>query len=68
MARDVPGGHPEAADADIQEQDRLPIDEGFDPEQPAGTVPPDVASAEADPADVQEQSVEVPDEDDYPPE
>jgi len=48
-----------AADADFQEQQRPEVEEGFDPERTAETAPPTGASTEADPADLQEQSEEV---------
>lgn len=53
--------HPgtEASEGDLQEQQRDPIEDRFDPEQPAEMSAPDGSSVEADPADVQEQSVQV---------
>jgi hypothetical protein len=56
----------DAADADLQEQQRSALESGFDPEQTAQSTPPDGSRADADPADVHEQSIEVPDEDDRP--
>jgi hypothetical protein len=53
---------PAADDADVQEQQRLIRDDGADPEQMTSDVPPDTTRMDADPADVQEQSIEVPDE------
>lgn len=56
-----------ASEGDVQEQERLPVEEALDPEQTAGADLPDTSSAEADPADVHEQLLEVPEEDDdYP--
>ncbi|MGV2984140.1 hypothetical protein ACNPNP_10575 [Microbacterium sp. AGC85] len=58
----------DATDADLQEQQRSALEDGFDPEQTAQSDPPDGSRADADPADVQEQSLEVPEEDERPPE
>ena len=56
----------EASDADLQEQQRSPLEDGFDPEQTARADPPDGSRADADPADLHEQSLEVPEDDDRP--
>jgi len=58
----------DATDADLQEQQRSALEDGFDPEQTAQSDPPDGSRADADPADVHEQSLEVPEEDERPPE
>ena len=58
----------DASDADLQEQQRSAIEDAIDPEQTAQSDPPDGSRADADPADVHEQSLEVPEEDERPPE
>ena len=58
----------DASDADVQEQQRSPLEDGFDPEQTTESRPPDGSRADADLADMHEQSIEVPEEDDRPPE
>lgn len=58
----------DATDADLQEQQRSALEDGFDPEQTAQSDPPDGSRADADPADVHEQYLEVPEEDERPPE
>jgi len=55
----------ETPEADYLEQDRPDLDEGLDPEAPAGPVSADPMTANE--ADVLDQSRELPDEDDYPP-
>lgn len=49
--------------ADVQEQQRPAQDEPIDPEQSIRENLPDGSSIESDPADAQDQSMEVPDED-----
>ncbi|GAB3633785.1 hypothetical protein GCM10027421_31380 [Microbacterium shaanxiense] len=58
----------DATDADLQEQQRSALEDGFDPEQTAQSDPPDGSRADADPADVHDQSLEVPEDDERPPE
>lgn len=60
------GSTPEAADADVQEQGRSTLEDAFDPEQTAQNDPPDGSRTDADPADVHEQLLEVPQDDDPP--
>jgi len=52
----------ETPEADRLEQLRPELDEDLDPEAPAGTGVPASLTAEADEADVLEQSIEVPDD------
>lgn len=52
-----------ADDADRQEQQRPAQEAGIDPEQTAADPGPDGTRIDADPADVQDQSTEVTDED-----
>jgi hypothetical protein len=66
-ARDGADTTSEASDADVQEQQRSALEDGFDPEQTAESNAPDGSRIDADPADVQEQTLEVPEEDDHPP-
>lgn len=55
----------EKPEADRSEQERLDLEESEDPEAPAAPATPDGSRIDADPADVFEQSVEVPADDDY---
>ena len=68
MSTPEPRTTADASDADVQEQQRSALDDGFDPEQTAQSDPPDGSRADADPADVHEQSLEVPEDDERPPE
>jgi len=61
MRRDDIGD--ETPEGDGLEQRRPEIEEGLDPEAPAGTTPPE-PTEEADDADLLEQSLPVTDEDD----
>ncbi|MCS3844006.1 hypothetical protein [Microbacterium sp. AK031] len=63
---DGSGATGDASEADVQEQQRPALEDGFDPEQTADTDPPDGSRADADPADLHEQSLEVPEDDDRP--
>ena len=55
----------EASEHDIAEQERDLIEEPFDPEEAVQvSPPPDETSLRADPADVHDQSIEVPDDED----
>lgn len=56
----------DASEGDVQEQRRDPNEEGFDPEATAEATTPDGSSTEADPADMQEQFMEVPEDDEHP--
>jgi len=56
----------EAPEADLLEQERPDVDEVPDPEAPLTPGVPSAATLEAEEADVLEQSIEVPGEDDYP--
>ena len=60
------GATDDASEADVQEQQRSPLEDGFDPERTAEIRPPDGSRADADPADLHEQSLEVPEDDDPP--
>ncbi|WP_228479713.1 hypothetical protein [Microbacterium abyssi] len=50
----------DADGADVQEQQRPAQDDAIDPEQVVSETRPDGSRIDADPADVQEQALEVP--------
>lgn len=66
MTGDATDAGLEASDGDVQEQRRDPIEDALDPEQTAEASAPEGSSTEADPADVQEQSLEIPEDDEHP--